>query len=267
MFQDAMFSGGGNRENITSAGRWLARSCLRGLACASHCSTECVCRGSLVLLLGACLPNIAAPAARPSFHNTRPSFHNNRRAFFFVCLLQPNAHTTPRYTTLHYTMPPCTVPNFTFYPLPKAHHPQHLLCPRIAHHRITLCPRYIPVPTATPSTNTDSFFGRPELNNSGVQLRVPTKCSSGCLALRVPDPPSYAPPTICAISKDGRVAAVGGKDLELCLWDTDSGESLAKLKGHEICWTSSNDCTFFVTVQVTKLVYIYISSSSKGVQE
>ncbi len=63
----------------------------------------------------------------------------------------------------------------------------------------------------------DSFFGKPELQEQMVEKLAPTKCASGVLALRVPDPPSYAPPSICAISKDGKIAAVGGKDVELYL--------------------------------------------------
>jgi WD40 repeat protein len=44
-------------------------------------------------------------------------------------------------------------------------------------------------------------------------------------------------------------AQVGGKDVELHLWDTETGELLSTLRGHEVAWTSSNDNTFFVTVQ------------------
>lgn len=44
--------------------------------------------------------------------------------------------------------------------------------------------------------------------------------SAGVIALRVPPPPQYAPPAICSISKDGRIVATGGKDVETLLWDT-----------------------------------------------
>mmetsp|Transcript_14469 Transcript_14469/g.31389 ORF Transcript_14469/g.31389 Transcript_14469/m.31389 type:complete len:1906 (-) Transcript_14469:1211-6928(-) len=108
-----------------------------------------------------------------------------------------------------------------------------------------------------PITSADSFFGKPELNQSLTQNRAPTKASSGCLAVRIPDPPSYAPPTICAISKDGKIAAVGGRDVELFLWNTDNGELLTTIRGHDICWTTSNDNTFFVTVQEDSKVYIW----------
>jgi WD40 repeat protein len=100
-----------------------------------------------------------------------------------------------------------------------------------------------------PNLFADSFFGKPELQEQMVERNVPTRCAAGVLALRVPDPPSYAPPSVCAISKDGKIAAVGGKDVELYLWSTDSGDLLSTLRGHEIAWTSSNDNTFFVTVQ------------------
>jgi hypothetical protein len=36
----------------------------------------------------------------------------------------------------------------------------------------------------------------------------PTRCAAGVLALRVPDPPAYAPPSVAAISKDGKIVAV-----------------------------------------------------------
>ncbi len=85
----------------------------------------------------------------------------------------------------------------------------------------------------------------------------PTKCAAGVLALRVPDPPAYAPPSVCAISKDGKIAAVGGKDVELHLWSTETGELLSTLKGHETAWTSSNDNTFFVTIQEDSKVLIW----------
>eukprot|EP00955_Chlamydomonas_euryale_P054449 355821-Chlamydomonas_euryale.AAC.11 len=94
----------------------------------------------------------------------------------------------------------------------------------------------------------DNFFGSPEINEA-VTIHAPKKCRAGCLAMRVPDPPKYAPPTICNISKDGKIAAIGGRDVELYLWDTTTGGLLATLRGHEICWTSSYDHTFFVTVQ------------------
>jgi WD40 repeat protein len=95
----------------------------------------------------------------------------------------------------------------------------------------------------------DSFFGKPELNQSAIASHAFNKCNAGCLALRVPDPPKYALPAICSISKDGKIAAVGGRDVELHLWNTDTGDLLSTLRGHEIAWTTSNDSTFFVTVQ------------------
>lgn len=70
-----------------------------------------------------------------------------------------------------------------------------------------------------------------------------------CLALRVPDPPTAAPPAIVNISKDGRIAAVGGKDVGLSLWSTETGELLGTLNGHETSWTSSNNGQFMVTTQ------------------
>ena len=79
--------------------------------------------------------------------------------------------------------------------------------------------------------------------------RTAKRSAAGCLALRVPDPPTYAPPAICGISKDGKIAATGGRDVELALWDTSTGERLAPITGHEICWTTSYDNSFFVTVQ------------------
>ncbi len=95
----------------------------------------------------------------------------------------------------------------------------------------------------------DSFFGKPELQQQVIEQHQQTKCAAGVLALRVPDPPAYAPPSICAISKDGKIAAVGGKDVELFLWSTETGELLSTLRGHETAWTGSNDNTFFVTLQ------------------
>eukprot|EP00983_Pelagomonas_calceolata_P000271 8853-Pelagomonas_calceolata.AAC.1 len=65
----------------------------------------------------------------------------------------------------------------------------------------------------------------------------------------VPDPPVYALPAVVNISKDGKIAAVGGKDVELFLWSTETGELLSTLRGHETSWTGSNDSTFFVTTQ------------------
>lgn len=91
-----------------------------------------------------------------------------------------------------------------------------------------------------------------------------TKCAAGMLALRVPDPPAYAPPAICAISKDGKIAAVGGKDVELHLWSTETGQLLSTLKGHETAWTGSNDNTFFITMQEDSKVSNTASRSSHG---
>ncbi|KAL6745453.1 quinon protein alcohol dehydrogenase-like superfamily, partial [Haematococcus lacustris] len=109
-----------------------------------------------------------------------------------------------------------------------------------------------------PITSADSFFGKPDgMMEQVLERNNPTKCSAGVLAMRVPDPPSYAPPSICAISKDGKIVAVGGKDVELYLWSTDSGELMSTLRGHEIAWTSSNDNTFFVTVQEDSKVFIW----------
>jgi WD40 repeat protein len=106
---------------------------------------------------------------------------------------------------------------------------------------VTLKPRVRPC--------ADSFFGKPELQQQVIEVNQPTRCAAGVLALRVPDPPAYAPPSVCAISKDGKIAAVGGKDVELFLWNTETGDLLSTLRGHEIAWTTSNDNTFFVTVQ------------------
>ncbi|KAG1680624.1 hypothetical protein FOA52_015073 [Chlamydomonas sp. UWO 241] len=107
-----------------------------------------------------------------------------------------------------------------------------------------------------PFSAADNFFGSPEINES-ITMRPPTKCAAGCLAMRVPDPPTYAPPTVCNISKDGKIVAVGGRDVELYLWDTSTGDLLSTLRGHEICWTTSYDNTFFVTVQEDSKVYIW----------
>ena len=98
------------------------------------------------------------------------------------------------------------------------------------------------------SPDTENFFGRPEFDHEIVG-RTAKRSAAGCLALRVPDPPTYAPPAICGISKDGKIAATGGRDVELALWDTSTGERLAPITGHEICWTTSYDNSFFVTVQ------------------
>lgn len=115
-------------------------------------------------------------------------------------------------------------------------------------------------PTAHASTHdactADNFFGSPEINES-ITMRPPIKCAAGCLAMRVPDPPQYAPPTVCNISKDGKIAAVGGRDVELYLWNTATGDLISTLRGHEICWTASYDNTFFVTVQEDSKVYLW----------
>lgn len=78
---------------------------------------------------------------------------------------------------------------------------------------------------------------------------MPTKCNSGILAMKVPDPPQFAPSAICAISADGAIAAVGGRDVELLLWSVDTGDLLSKIGGHDIFWVSGHDNTFFVTCQ------------------
>eukprot|EP00798_Chlamydomonas_sp_ICE-L_P028268 gene28270-31373_t len=101
-----------------------------------------------------------------------------------------------------------------------------------------------------PIANADNFFSKPELlNQSIIASHVPTKCSAGCLALRIPDPPMYSLPAICAISKNGNIAAVGGRDVELYLWDTNTGALLHTIRGHDVCWTSSYANDFYVTVQ------------------
>lgn len=48
---------------------------------------------------------------------------------------------------------------------------------------------------------------------------------------------------------------MGGKDVELLLWDTTTGELLSTLRGHETSWTSSNDNSFFVTTQEDSKVW------------
>ena len=68
----------------------------------------------------------------------------------------------------------------------------------------------------------DNFFGKPEFDQPVPKARVGTG-SAGVIALRVPAPPQYAPPAICNISKDGRIVATGGKDVETLLWDTQVG--------------------------------------------
>lgn len=93
----------------------------------------------------------------------------------------------------------------------------------------------------------DEFFGKPELQEQVHKALHPTQCAAGCLAIRLPDPPKFALPHVVNISKDGRIAAVGGKDVELFLWSTETGELLSTLRNHETSWTSSNDNTFFVT--------------------
>ncbi|GFR45654.1 hypothetical protein Agub_g7065 [Astrephomene gubernaculifera] len=101
-----------------------------------------------------------------------------------------------------------------------------------------------------PLAGADDFFGRPDMhNNSVTHARMPTKCNSGMLALKVPDPPQFAPSAVCAISADGKVAAVGGRDIELYLWNVDNGELLTKIRGHDIFWVGSHDNTFFITCQ------------------
>ncbi|GIL71256.1 hypothetical protein Vretifemale_1855, partial [Volvox reticuliferus] len=101
-----------------------------------------------------------------------------------------------------------------------------------------------------PLAGADDFFGRPDmLNNSVTQARMPTKCNSGLLALKVPDPPQFAPSAVCAISADGKIAAVGGRDIELFLWNVDTGDLLSKIRGHDIFWVGSHDNAFFITCQ------------------
>lgn len=83
----------------------------------------------------------------------------------------------------------------------------------------------------------DNFFATPEINEE-ITSRGLTKAAAGCLAMRVPDPPAYAPPTVCNISKDGRICATGGRDVELYLWNTATGDLLSTIRGHDICWTT-----------------------------
>uniref|UniRef100_A0A7S3R5P2 Ion transport domain-containing protein n=1 Tax=Dunaliella tertiolecta TaxID=3047 RepID=A0A7S3R5P2_DUNTE len=108
-----------------------------------------------------------------------------------------------------------------------------------------------------PIDEADTFFGMPDQFNQLEEARYPTQCAHGCLALRVPDPPVYALPAVVNISKDGKIAAVGGKDVELFLWSTETGELLSTLRGHETSWTGSNDSTFFVTTQEDSKVMIW----------
>ena len=65
----------------------------------------------------------------------------------------------------------------------------------------------------------ETFFGKPDFEAPAVKAKVGNG-SAGVIALRVPPPPQYAPPAICNISKDGRMVATGGKDVETLLWDT-----------------------------------------------
>ncbi len=120
-------------------------------------------------------------------------------------------------------------------------------------------------PHARPALHADNFFGTPEVNED-LDIRSWTKCAAGSLAMRVPDPPQYAPPAICNISKDGRICATGGRDVELYLWHTTTGDLLSTVRGHEICWTTSYDNTFFVTVQEDSKVYMWDQQQLKQKQ-
>lgn len=93
---------------------------------------------------------------------------------------------------------------------------------------------------------------------------MPTRCAAGCLALRVPDPPQYAPSAVCALSADGRIAAVGGRDVELFLWNVDNGDLLAKIRGHDVFWVSSHDDSFFVTCQEDGKVLMWDRASMRS---
>ncbi|KXZ51579.1 hypothetical protein GPECTOR_12g542 [Gonium pectorale] len=111
----------------------------------------------------------------------------------------------------------------------------------------------------------DDFFGRPDMmNNSVTQARMPTKCNSGLLALKVPDPPQFAPSAVCAISADGKIAAVGGRDIELFLWDVDTGDLLSKIRGHDIFWVGSHDNSFFITCQEDGKIMMWDRSSMRN---
>ncbi len=79
----------------------------------------------------------------------------------------------------------------------------------------------------------DNFFGKPEVSATVIRNRQ-TAGYCGVLALKVPPPPVYAPPTICNISKDGKYVVSGGKDVETYVWSVGSGDLAATLKGHEV---------------------------------
>ncbi|PNW77392.1 hypothetical protein CHLRE_10g434600v5 [Chlamydomonas reinhardtii] len=116
-----------------------------------------------------------------------------------------------------------------------------------------------------PLAGADDFFGRPDMmaGNSVTHTRMPTKCNSGLLALKVPDPPQFAPSAVCAISADGKIAAVGGRDIELFLWDVDTGDLLSKIRGHDIFWVGSHDNTFFITCQEDGKVLLWDRSTMR----
>jgi WD40 repeat protein len=82
-------------------------------------------------------------------------------------------------------------------------------------------------------SSSDNFFGKPEA--SATVARNPQGSGyAGVLALKVPPPPQYAPPTICNISKDGKLVVSGGKDVETYIWDTTHGDLVSTLRGHEV---------------------------------
>ncbi|KAG2498331.1 hypothetical protein HYH03_003591 [Edaphochlamys debaryana] len=112
----------------------------------------------------------------------------------------------------------------------------------------------------------DDFFGRPDMGaaaQSMTQVQMATKCNSGLLALKVPDPPQFAPSAVCAISADGKIAAVGGRDIELFLWDVDTGDLLSKIRGHDIFWVGSHDNAFFVTCQEDGKILLWDRSTMR----
>ncbi|MEW5316534.1 MAG: hypothetical protein WDW38_007902 [Sanguina aurantia] len=72
-----------------------------------------------------------------------------------------------------------------------------------------------------------------------------------------------APSAITALSHDGSIAAVGGRDMELYLWDVLSGNMLTKIEGHDIHWASSRDMSFFVTCQEDGSVVMWDKESMR----
>lgn len=92
---------------------------------------------------------------------------------------------------------------------------------------------------------------------------MPSRCHHGLLAVRIPDTQQYAPSAITALSHDGSIAAVGGRDMELYLWDVLSGNMLTKIEGHDIHWASSRDMSFFVTCQEDGSVVMWDKESMR----